>query len=98
MPDTAPRKSSEVHKASREEEAAPPEEASLDTDFCCVICHEVLLDPIRLPCGHTFDLSCVRVMLESARQREQIARRCPICRADLPSILPKVRYGALLSV
>jgi hypothetical protein len=31
--------------------------------WCCVICQEVLLDPVTLPCGHHFDRDCVHCLL-----------------------------------
>eukprot|EP00242_Pyramimonas_sp_CCMP2087_P002232 CAMPEP_0198229998 /NCGR_PEP_ID=MMETSP1445-20131203/114421_1 /TAXON_ID=36898 /ORGANISM="Pyramimonas sp., Strain CCMP2087" /LENGTH=158 /DNA_ID=CAMNT_0043910489 /DNA_START=679 /DNA_END=1155 /DNA_ORIENTATION=- len=57
-------------------------------DCCCAICHEVLLDPITLPCGHTLDKKCLHDLLASGQAG--VAQRCPICRANLPRTLPQV--------
>ena len=63
-------------------------ETSPDTAFNCAICCEVLLDPVSLPCGHSYDLGCLDKLAQSNDQREL---RCPLCRAKIAKPLPKVR-------
>ena len=52
----------------------------------CAICTEVAAEPTNLPCGHMFDLSCVREWLLRNRT-------CPTCRAGL-----EVRDIALIRI
>jgi hypothetical protein len=57
--------------ASQHLETPPPSPAVVQPDamrdpepmWCCVICQEVLLDPVTLPCGHHFDRNCVHCLL-----------------------------------
>ena len=63
-------------------------ETSLDTAFSCAICYEVLVDPVSLPCGHSYDLGCLDTLTQSNDQRKL---RCPLCRAKIVKPLPKVR-------
>ena len=45
----------------------------------CVICLDTLVDPIKLPCSHSYCRGCV------ARLREKgVSQACPLCRAPLP--------------
>ena len=61
------------------------DEESPESELVCVICHEVLLDPVTLLCGHNFDRMCMHKMLE----HDNITA-CPTCRAPLPDTEPKV--------
>ena len=65
-------------------------EASPYAEFSCVLCHELLLDPVSLNCGHNFDASCMRDLLQS-----EFAGPCPTCRAPLPVDPPQVRYALM---
>ena len=58
-------------------------EDSPDAEICCVLCQELLLDPVTLNCGHNFDASCMRDLLQS-----EFAGRCPTCRAQLTTLDP----------
>eukprot|EP00240_Pyramimonas_obovata_P014176 CAMPEP_0118953582 /NCGR_PEP_ID=MMETSP1169-20130426/56834_1 /TAXON_ID=36882 /ORGANISM="Pyramimonas obovata, Strain CCMP722" /LENGTH=195 /DNA_ID=CAMNT_0006901083 /DNA_START=152 /DNA_END=736 /DNA_ORIENTATION=+ len=63
--------------------------ASPDPRWCCAICYDVLLDPVTLPCGHTFDSSCIAELV-SRSAPGILGHRCPNCRADLPHVMPEV--------
>ena len=65
----------------------------------CVVCCEVLLDPISLPCGHSLDKACsaleqviATAPLLPGRGRERAKRMpcCPTCRAPVPKPTPLV--------
>jgi hypothetical protein len=53
-------------------------EQEIDSDCTCVVCFEVLLDPVTLPCG--LDQRCLQ-RLAAAGQRA-----CPTCRQMLPAV------------
>ena len=74
------------NKRKREEREDTP-----DPEFCCAICHEILLDPVSLPCGHNFDNKCMH-NLKVASEEPGIAQRCPTCRADFHGAALQVRY------
>lgn len=56
-----------------------------EEEFWCCICQDVLVDPVTLPCGHSFDNACIRRHSESSTQTPL----CPMCRAPLPNPLPQ---------
>ena len=64
---------------------------------CCVVCWEVLLDPISLPCGHSLDKACLERVIATApllpgrgRARAKRMPCCPTCRAPVPKPTPLV--------
>mmetsp|Transcript_6673 Transcript_6673/g.16329 ORF Transcript_6673/g.16329 Transcript_6673/m.16329 type:complete len:190 (-) Transcript_6673:15-584(-) len=54
-------------------------------DFQCAVCYQVFLDPVSLPCGHTFCASCFRRWLG----RSLGPSRCPSCAEAVPATVPK---------
>jgi len=53
---------------------------ALDESLSCPCCLSIFRQPIALPCGHSLCRSCyARISAQAAA-----ARRCPLCRADLP--------------
>lgn len=56
----------------------------LSPSCTCMVCWEVLCDPVALPCGHSLDQTCLRKALAAGQ------RRCPTCRAPLPAEVPAV--------
>ena len=47
-------------------------------DFECTLCLNQLSDIVSLPCGHTWCKHCIL-------QAHEVCRKCPMCRACLPS-------------
>ncbi|XP_056147429.1 nuclear factor 7, brain-like [Lampris incognitus] len=52
----------------------------------CPICQDLFTDPVALPCGHNFCLSCIRVVW-NADVSEVVPFFCPECQIFLPSNL-----------
>lgn len=50
-----------------------------DSNLCCPICHDVLVDPITTPCDHTFCYRCIRRSMVSSPS----GAACPIDREAL---------------
>ena len=47
------------------------------TDFECLLCLNILCDPVTTPCGHTCCRPCILLSVDHNRQ-------CPFCRTSLP--------------
>jgi hypothetical protein len=69
-------------------EHSVPQPVELDPNYCCDVCHEVLLDPVTLSCGHALDQDCLR-KLASGNSGQ---RACPTCWRALPRNLPDVTF------
>ena len=73
--------------ASGHKRSLPDEPTNLDPDCCCDVCHEVLLDPVTLLCGHAIDQHCLQHL---AGLPTSAQRACPVCHKTLPRRLPEV--------
>lgn len=52
-------------------------EASIEPELICTICHSPLKDPCCTPCGETFCRECITKWIQTQNAS------CPICRNDL---------------
>jgi small GTP-binding protein len=53
-------------------------------EFACLICHELMTAPCTTACGHSFCRECLEASINS------IGPSCPMCRASMPNILPRL--------
>ena len=70
---------------------------SLRSELDCQVCYSIILDPLTIPCGHTFCRKCVARILDHSNL-------CPVCRRKiyLPSSLSPTtvnnRIGRLIDL
>ncbi|EJK64818.1 hypothetical protein THAOC_14407 [Thalassiosira oceanica] len=60
------------------------DDTAVRTDQSCGICLEDSKDPLTLPCGHSFCDGCLNEWRSRYGVREEMRRKCPICRAEIP--------------
>ena len=82
-----PSHSSPTSPTSAASALSSPIRLSFD-DYLCPICLSLLVDPLTLPCQHSFCRHCLVACFELA------AKRCPQCRAPADSLPPVETLGA----
>lgn len=71
-------------------EISEKEEGHLDSEnWECVVCHELLYQPIVTECGHCYCKACLTSVLKHAQGPPTVTAKCPMCRACLRAINPK---------
>ena len=57
------------------------------SDDCeCMICYELLLDPVSLHCGHTFCQLCVAKLCYNNNNGVYATLQCPVCKKPCPTV------------
>uniref|UniRef100_A0A8C6UL66 Tripartite motif-containing protein 16-like n=1 Tax=Neogobius melanostomus TaxID=47308 RepID=A0A8C6UL66_9GOBI len=70
---------------------------AVDTELTCVICLELLKDPVTIPCGHSFCRNCVQNHWDLEESKFEYS--CPECRESFshrPVLVKTVKMAALL--
>ena len=81
-------KTTEVEDPAGTAEAPPP---SVE-DYCCPICLELLLRPVKLSCGHRLCRGCWLRVLQGSQARAVASRTgrvaCPLGRCQVRPYVP----------
>ena len=72
----------------------PKEASPRSTEYCCAICIDLLLRPVRLSCGHTLCRGCWVRVLQGSQARAVASRTgnatCPLGRCEVRPCVPEV--------
>ncbi|KAM3864371.1 tripartite motif-containing protein 16-like [Diretmus argenteus] len=70
----------------------------LDRDnICCSICQDLLKDPVTIPCGHSYCMSCIKGCWDEEDQKN--VHSCPQCRQTFtprPVLVKSTMFAALM--
>uniref|UniRef100_A0A3B4TJV9 Uncharacterized protein n=1 Tax=Seriola dumerili TaxID=41447 RepID=A0A3B4TJV9_SERDU len=54
--------------------------------LCCLLCCDIFIDPVLLPCSHSFCKDCLK-----SWWREKLTRHCPVCKRRAPKAVLQER-------
>mmetsp|Transcript_39748 Transcript_39748/g.118302 ORF Transcript_39748/g.118302 Transcript_39748/m.118302 type:complete len:120 (-) Transcript_39748:768-1127(-) len=82
-----------LHMRAAQQPSAPTKRPapSVEADFECPVCCDMLLDPVVAPCGHDICNGCYRRWLKRFGGAPAC---CPLCRQHMPSGLGESWRGA----
>ncbi|XP_052887738.1 U-box domain-containing protein 15-like [Gossypium arboreum] len=72
--------STEIVPSPRNEEASTYHKQYPIGSFICPLCKEMMVDPVAVFCGHSFERNAIQEYLESGK------KNCPTCKEELQSL------------